>query len=120
MTTSCAANARAEYLPTQGRRAPSAQSILDEPPALHHGRNALALPAEHAEIFERIAIDHDQVCIGAARDGAQPASHAEHFGADTGGAGDDLPGRQRAVADRELFRLAAMHLAEQIGAVRHL
>src|SRR5206468_534800 len=111
-TWRAAATASAAAAALRFRSTPSSQPVLDEAPALHDRRNALALPTEHADIGERVAVYHDEIRIGARRNDAEPALHAEHFGADAGGAGDDFLGRQHAAADAELFRLTAVHLAQ--------
>src|SRR5262245_37620974 len=78
------------------------ESVLMKFAALHDGTEMLALLLEQAEVLQRIAVDHDEVGVGAGLQRADFPIHAHDARAGRGRGADDLDRAQHLAADREL------------------
>src|SRR4051812_25256170 len=92
------------------------QRALVEPSALHDDGEMRALVLKEAEILQRVAVDDEEVGIGAGGDDAELTLHLQELGVDERRRADDLEGRQDLGADEKLAALMDMHRAEKVGA----
>src|SRR5262245_38267594 len=81
------------------------QSVLMELAALHDRAEMFALLLEQAEVLQRVAIDHDEVGIGAGFQRADFPFHAYDTRAGRGRGADDFDRAQHLAANRELAAL---------------
>src|SRR5215471_5129850 len=110
-----------DSLPTAANcpvRSRSGEKVLVKAPALHDGREMGALFLEQAEIAERIAVHHEQVCEGPGRDHAELALLAQDASTDGRGRLDHLERLHHLAADQELAALLDLKLPQEIAAVR--
>src|SRR3979409_1725365 len=76
-----------------------------------------ALIAKQRKVFQRIAVDDDDIGKGAWLQCAQLAGYAQDLGPDRGRRTDDFDRRDDLLADGELLRLVPMQFAQQIAAI---
>jgi hypothetical protein len=87
------------------------QGYLVEPTVLHDRRHVPPLAGQQIEIFERIAINHEQIGECAGRKAAKPALVAQHLCADQRRRANDFDRAEHLRAERELAALLDLELA---------
>src|SRR5450755_1049594 len=104
-------------VPRTMARSPSVlQLVLVEAAALDDRRQMRTLVLEQAQILVGVAVDNEQVCVGAGHDLAEQARTLHDLGIDDRRGVDDFVRLHRLGSDQELAALIDLELAEEVAA----
>src|SRR5450755_3038557 len=101
---------------TMASRPSALQLVLVEAAALDDRRQMRTLVLEEAQILGGIAVDDEQICVGARHDLAELSRTLNDLGVDDSRGVDDFVRLHHLRPDQELAALVILHLAEQIAA----